>query len=254
MDKRVKRTKTIYEKVKLFISISAAILALFFTWLQFDLSLFKPFFTDESASLLFKLSLVLYYFSWIFGANADLRDEDYTLNVYPNNNKIPKNAFGVLAFLVLIFALLCLVNTERQFIILLTGFLIFNILSWLYLVRFAKKTLDTNREQSRDKFDFEYHKVLENYLMGRWQWYRFIYAIMLIAFLNYIIFSDLHLVIANKLNFSSQFVVSIGFLFYVLTFEIWVWIKRIERIMSFRVYDKLDDIYELNLKHNPNEK
>jgi hypothetical protein len=250
MEKKIKRTNTIYKKVKLFINISAAILALFFTWLQFDISLFKPFFTDEWANILFKLSLVLYYFSWIFGTTADLKDEDYTLNIYPNKNEISKISFGILLFLVLLFALLCFINTASLFAIVLSGFLIFNVISWRYLVHFAKPTFKENENIIKNKFDYEYQKVLENYLMGRWQWYRFIYAVFFIIVINILIFSDLHLFVAAKLHCSSQFIISICFLFYVVTFELWVWFKRIERILTFRIYDKLDDIYMLNLKSN----
>ncbi len=101
MDRMDKREKTIYKNVKLFISISAFVLGVLFTWLQIDLALFKPIFIDETANLLFKLSMVLYYFSWILGANADLRDEEYTLRVYPNKNKISMIGVSTLVLLVI---------------------------------------------------------------------------------------------------------------------------------------------------------
>ena len=242
------RTNTIYKKTKLVINISATILALFFTWLQFDISFFKPLMTNELANFIFKIALLIYYFSWIFGTIADLKDEDYTFSIYPNQNKLTTKPVLIIITLAFLFAFLCYSNTSKIFVIALSSLFIFNVLSWLYIVNFAKPTFDDNKKKCIDKFEFEYHKVLENYLMGKWQWYRFIYAAFILILLNILIFSDLHLLIAYKLNCSPQFIISISLLFYVITFEIWVWVKRIERIVSFRIFDKLDNTYILKLK------
>ena len=74
----------------------------------------------------------------------------------------------------------------------------------------------------------------------------------LIILLNFLIFSNMHLALSAKLNVSSQLIFSIGIFFYIITFEIWVWIKRIERIVSFRIFDKMDELYNIELKSKSN--
>lgn len=254
LDRKAKRANTVYKKVKLFITISAFVLAIIFTWLNLDLKLFKPLFINESADLLFKLSIVLYYFSWISGGTFDLNDQEYTFRIYPNNNKLTNLGVFILVFLVVLFGLLCYSNTVELFVIVLSGFFVGNVLSWWYLVeRIFIKTIEENEKQVTDYFDIEYQNNLKRYLMGNWQVWRFAYAFIYIAFLNILIFSDLHLILSDVLNVSSELIISIGFLFFVLSFELWVWYMRFDRMITFKAYDKLDDLYELNLKPIKNE-
>jgi len=247
MIKSIKKRDTIYWRTKLIIKILAAIMAVLFSWLQFDMS-FQPIMTDEVSNLIFKTSLALYYFSWIFGTTGDMSDEEYSLKVLPHGNKLSGSAIGVILSLALIFALLCLANTYKLFILALSLLLIFNVFSWLYIVKFIKPTFFENKDLVNSNADIEYQNVLEAYLTGRWQWYRFGVAAVYLLILNILVFSGWINQLANVLKMNPQFLMSLTIMIYIVGFEAWVWIKRLERIFVFHALNRLTEKYSLRKK------
>jgi hypothetical protein len=244
------RGSFIYGRVKTIITISASILSIFFAWLQFDEISLQPIMSSEISNLLFKVALSLYYFSWIFGTIGDMESEEETFRLHPKVNELSIGAIGVIAVIVILFATLCFTSTFESFIIALSLLLAFNIFSWRYLIWFLKPIFKKNKQAYILPIEFEYHYVLEEYILGKWQIYRFIYGGILICVLNLLIFTDLLNNTSRLLKSNSQFIVSIALLFYVITFEAWVWIKRIIRIYTFHVLEELDRKYQINRKSN----
>lgn len=246
--RKSKRIVTLYSKTEKIIKFSAGLLALFFGYLEFK-GTKVPFMTDDWADFILKFSLATVYSCWIFGTIADLRAENYTLQVYPNGNKHSLKSLAVIATIVIIFSILCWANTFELFTIALSALFVFNVFSWRFIVKFAQPTFDENRKLIINNFDYEYQRVLEEYLFGNWQWYRFALGAFLIILLNIMIFTDLHKTIASILGCSTQVLVSLSLFSYVIILEVWVWAKRIERILSFKILDSFDDKYTIKRKH-----
>jgi len=246
--RQTKRIETLYSKTEKIIKLFAGILALFFGYLEFR-GTKVPFMTDDWAEFILKISLAVLYSCWIFGCIADLRAENYTFEVYPNKNKLTVKSLAVIIILAILFGILCWANTFELFTIALSALFLFNVFSWRFIVKFAQPTFDENRIIAINNFGYEYQKILENYLLGSWQWYRFAFGAFLIILLNFLIFTKLHIIVASILGCSTQVLISLSLFSYVIILETWVWAKRIERILSFKILDSIDDRYIIKRKH-----
>jgi hypothetical protein len=60
--------------------------------------------------------------------------------------------------------------------------------------------------------------------------------------------------ISNLVGMKIDTVISIAFFFYIITFELWIWIKRWNRKLSFNIFDDLDEKYYLKKKENAIQK
>jgi len=242
------RKKRIYKVVYYLINTIAVLLVSLFTWLQFDTSTISLLNTQVGANILFRVTLAIYYLSWVAGSTYDLKDEEYSLKVIPNDDKITPAAVGIIILLAILFGVLCWVDSISKFIISLDIFLIFNVISWRYLVTFLNPTFKQGDELLKGNFNIEYQIILQDYLAGNWQKIRFFYGFFVLMIINIINFTDLKSIISEMLNMEPDSLITIGFFFYVITFSVWIWIKGWNRRLSFKIFDELDEKYNLTEK------
>src|SRR5437588_856213 len=175
--------RKIAKKTKTLIHTIAVALAFIFTWLEFhDLSLI-PLFTDTFSNIFFKIILAFFYLSWVIGASKDIEDEEYVLLVAPNKGKLAISGIMTILTLGALFTCLCIFNTYKSFVIALSGFFIFNVISWLYLKLFLKKAINESINKYKmndDLYGLLKIKAIEDFLWGEWQINRFILGFFLL--------------------------------------------------------------------------
>jgi len=140
-EESIKR-KEIIEKVKMLIKIVAWILFSFFGWLNFKDFPVVALLNDEFADIFLKVTLALYYISWILGTSTDLKDEEYTFLVAPAKGKITMWAITIIFALGALFAVLCWADDFRIFSVFLFIFFTGDRLGNLYLVRKVKPDIE----------------------------------------------------------------------------------------------------------------
>lgn len=242
---------TVYKEVRLLMRIIEIMLAIIFVGLNLDLSSLKPMFTVECSNIFFQLMLFLYFTAWCVGPVIDMKYEEYIFSLYPNNNKLKKGAFATIFSTVILFVILYCLKETIYFAIVLTIFFVFNIFSWRYLVsNYLKSTLVENENMTKGTFEFEYHRLIENYLIGKWQKYRFACGFFILIIFNVLIYTDLISYLDNELNVSTKIITSICFSFFVLIMEGWIWIIRLKRKIKVGVYDEFKENYKIELKSN----
>jgi hypothetical protein len=250
----LKKSKKIYKRVKQFISLAALVLSMFFAWLQFDNVSFKPLMNDVISEIFFKLAISIYYFSWVFGTIGDMKSEKQTFKLHPQLSSLSLGAGSIMLMIVVLFTLLCFFNTYKLFIVALTVFLIFNFVSWKYFLKyFINPAISESRKLVKSPIEMEYVNTFNEYISGKWQLYRFGYAGIFIILFNVTVFTELINKLSTHFGVSSQFIFSSSLLFYIITFEAWIWVRRIIRIYTFRALENINKEFFKNQDIEPRQ-
>lgn len=237
-----KRLSKIFKTTKTLIATMSTVLLFFFGWLEFK-NITLPMFDEKFANAFYKIVLALYFFCWVFGTNTDLSDEEYTLVIAPNKGELTNLAIGMLFAIGVLFGILCWVHTYKAFAIALTVFFGFNIISWRFLLKFLKPTLDVNKKKVAKsiigKFKIE---IIEKYLWGNWQWFRFGIGFLVLIIINILAFTNLSQVIASFLKIpSSQFIFVFSIFIFICVMEIYIWYIRLCRKISLKVLTDIEN-------------
>ncbi|MCX6230366.1 MAG: hypothetical protein NTZ33_02370 [Bacteroidetes bacterium] len=243
LHKMIKNTKT-------FIRITGVILTFNFVWLEFHELPLIPLFTNTFSSVFFKIILALFFASWIAGTSKDLEDEESALLVAPNKGKLTMLAIGTIVILGVLFAWLCKANTYSEFAIALSVFYIFNIISWYYLKLFVKESINESikkYEEVNDIYGLKKIKTIEDFLLGKWQVKRFAYGFIFLVILNILAFTNYSQNISTLIDIpSTQFIIVLSFFMYLGEMEIWIWLKRIKRDITFELIEE----FKVEMKNN----
>lgn len=196
----------------------------------------RGFANPDIATILWKAALVLYFFSWVFGADADTDMQSEVYLSAPHEGRLTKQDIGVMVGIAAGFAVLCVVSDNyRWFALALAGFWTINVFAWRYMVG----ALKTPIRQSYVKYGrakqyvaMEKLRAVERYITGRWQWWRFGAGFILAAAMNVLSYFDL-----------GSGYVEASIFFFVVFLESWIWIMRSRTRLSLRVLDELADRY-----------
>lgn len=249
-----KNQLAIFKRTRLFITLIASALGLYFGFLQIsgiEPELFK---NDEFADVLMKIALLIYYLAWLNGTLMDLKDEEAIFILPPNKGKFTFSAIVTMIILAIIFFFLCSFKSKRIFVLILDVFMIVNIYSWQYLIKFISNSVKENKELyniENKNFKFIYLRLMvDNYLKGNWQWWRFGVGILILIGTNILVFTDLSLIISSDLKLkSAELVKAIGFLIFIAATEGWIWYMRVQRRASIELIESLDEEYYLVKRH-----
>ena len=74
---------------KIFIRILATGIAILYGWLKFKGLHISPIINQISTELILKVSLIIYYFSWVFGTTTDGDDQQMVFQKALNKGKVP---------------------------------------------------------------------------------------------------------------------------------------------------------------------
>lgn len=253
--KEKNRLMKITNSTLIWIRLFAGLLALAFGWLKLRGVSIAPMTTDISSSILLKASIVLYYFSWLFGASSDTKDQALVYLTAPNKGQIPKKAIGLMITLAIVFAILCYVDTYLKFVIALACFWFINLIAWRYMVtKLLRKTII---DSSNIYINFCHYtelsklKIVEQYIDGSWQWWRFVIGMVMILGIAILLFTNIPEYIASNTSIvSKQFIIAFTIFVFIFSVELWIWIMRIKRRISLNTIDYLCGTYELQPKEN----
>jgi len=236
------------------LQILAASLALSFTWLKFHGLNFAPLLGDLSASFLLRVTLALYYFSWVAGMASDADAQEVIYVEPPDRNRIVAMLALATVGIVIPFGLLCYVQSYKAFALVLSAFLIFNVIIWrLWAYWLIPKAVEGTSDYYRSRGAYgeliELRVYIDNYARGQWQRWRFLTGLLIVVLIDLLSFTRLYQPsnIAG-LNTSNDFVLATLMFLFVVVMEGWVWLNRIYCRFARQLLDRVDTEYDLRPK------
>jgi hypothetical protein len=236
------------------LQVLAASLALSFTWLKFHGLNFAPLLGDLSASFLLRVTLALYYFSWVSGMASDADAQEVIYVEPPDRNRVITMLALVTVGVAIPFGLLCYVQSYKAFALVLSAFLIFNFFIWrlwaYWLIpKAAEGTADYYKSRSAYGELMELRVYIDDYARGKWQLWRFLVGLLIVVLIDLLSFTRFYRpgTIAG-LNAASDFVLATLMFLFVVVMEGWVWMNRIYCRFARQLLDRVDAEYELRPK------
>jgi hypothetical protein len=191
----------------------------------------------DLSTVLWKTALVIYFFSWVLGADSDTEMQADVYLAAPHGGRLAKKDAGVILGIAVGFAVLCIVSDSyRGFALALTVFWAGNVAAWRYMVRALKAAIRQSYVKygkAGEYIDMERVRVVERYVDGRWQWWRFAVGGALVLGLDALVFfADLPPAYAQGAIF-----------FFVMFVEAWIWIMRARTKLALSVLNDLSERY-----------
>ncbi len=241
--------------VRFSIRAISVILPVLFAWLSFrDLSfsaIIGAIASSTVLDVLWKLVLFIYYTAWVIGASNDTNfHEDVSVRA-PFGGQLPLQAIGLLVLFLVVAALLLYSQTFEQFVVFITLFFSTNFISYLYIVReFTRPMIEESRAEfmsQGDYFGIERIAIFEHYMLGRWQFWRFLTGCVIIA-------AMIAIAVSNRLfggtipylqDIPLELVQLIGMASFVAVLEIWIFYMRLKTLAGLAALDRLAARYQL---------
>jgi len=215
--------------------------------------------TPSTADIIWRLALVLYYWSCVAAINFEIHIQELAYVALPGQGRWPVQLYAVLAVIVLIFAaLLTSYGNITHFSVALTCFLLADYGSWLYLRRFLRSSIEGSRiyySTERKFYELALLNMVERHMFGRWKWYRFIVGATIVTVADMLAFNHAFrettasavLIICPWLSSSAAISLfyALLFLLYVLLMELWIWVHRIQIHVRLDTLEYLNGLYQL---------
>jgi hypothetical protein len=119
-------------KIYLVLRLIAIFLPLLYTYLSFkDIpfdDLARSLSTASAATIIWKITLAVYFFLWVFGTKVDADDQELVYRNVPNKGQLTLDSIGVIVGICVLAAILLWAPNFEFFIISLSLFFLFNIL------------------------------------------------------------------------------------------------------------------------------
>lgn len=247
------KSKAFFNTIKFWLNIISGTILLVFGWLNFKDFPYMALLDADSFGILLKVSLSLYYLSWVAGMTSDLKDEELIVVIAPNKGKLAWMALGIMFMLGFLFAILCYIEDIKLFSISLLIFFVFDKISNIYLIRHVRPALEESRALFLKENDYLRAfsiKSIEDYLAGPYYNLRFASGMVIIFLMIFISFFEINLPSVGGFQFKPSEVVIILFFIYVLVIESWMWFKRFKRMIYL---DIINDLNQENLVLTKNE-
>ena len=164
-------------------------------------------------------------------------------------------AVGLLGVFLTVAVLLLYAHTYEQFVTLIAIFFGLNIIGYLYIVRrFTIPMIEESRRlflSTSDHVALERLEIFEHYQMGRWQWWRFLLGVLIIAGMIAIaLHKGSH---GGALPYVGDIPVEViqivSMAFFVVTLEVWISYMRLRTIAQLAAIDRIAQRYELKPRH-----
>lgn len=189
------------------------------------------------STVLWKAALVIYFFSWIFGAESDTEMQADVYYAAPHGGRLTKVDIGAILSIAVGFIVLCYVaDNYRLFALALTVFWVVNVGAWRYMVGVLKASIAQsymNYGRSDRYIDMEKVRVAERYVDGNWQRWRFGVGAALALVMD---------ALAFFVDLPEGYAHGSIFLFVVFV-EAWIWLMRARAKVSLKVLDDLSERY-----------
>lgn len=256
------RLSLIARRLRMAIKVVAGMLMAGFAWLNVQNWPVSEFVRNTPASTALKVTIGLYFFSWLFGT---LWEVDLFEVVYfspPGRSKsLTKPDLASIVVLALSggFVLYAAaIDAEGLFAIALSVFFVTNVLLWLYTVRqivgFTQISMLTYNQQS-DYCGIEQVKLMFEHARGDWQRWRFLALLVIVASLDVVTFvAPAREMISSLANayFPSVPVATyysllpdIFLVSFLLVGEGWIWMARVSTRFNVEALSRLREGYKL---------
>ena len=243
-----------------YISIAAAILGFFFTWLQFRDIPIAELVQKTNGQYVQRVLLVIYYFCWIAGTTFDIHMQKSVYLVDPHGkNKHFSSVLTVVILVVVAAALLATKDNPFWFSAALSMFFTVNIAAWIHIQQRVLPLIQSSRRKYNEYADFiglEKLLVVADYIVGKWQWYRFAAIGLVLLCLDAVALSKgLSADAAYLLNLAApalpeQFIETIlpqlFFSTFIVIAEGWIWWKRLFVRLSLNAFEHIGNGYALS--------
>jgi hypothetical protein len=230
--------------IRLIIKLSAFTLPVFFVWLRFRGVDVMPVVRTLPATVLLRASLVFYYFSWLYGTTFDTDIQELVYYTAPTEQgKVPLATIVVMLSIAAMFGILCAVKSFQQFLMVLAGFWLLDILSWRYLVTrllpsvFKASLAQFNKNGDDAKID--QLEFVRNYHFGSWKWFRSFGGLVLLIVLNVIAQTSTIDQLAARIHMSVDTTLAVAVAMFLLVVEAWVWIMRLKTRFAIETIEHL---------------
>jgi hypothetical protein len=170
-----RRASSIATIARRIIEVGGAILVAIFAWLQLkNIPFVEPIRNAEPRYIL-QFELAFYYLCWYCGTKFDVTTQE---SIYVTRGPYPWRAVaGALVLLCVAAVLLWASDDEKKFSAVLILFLVINVGTWQVLVYEVSKIIKDAEAfylKERDYFALAQLKIVQRYIAGSWQWYRFV--------------------------------------------------------------------------------
>jgi len=236
---------------KLIKYIGGALFAIF-TYLQLKEFQVGTAIETISPDLLRRLTMIAYYWCWIFGATFDTDIQEVAYFTEKGRNKLTMKSVGLIVLFGIVFAvLLWAEKDDRLFAAALTIFFLFNIGGFAYILWFVTPIIATSNQkfrQGRNYFSLAQLELVSQFINGSWQRARFATGIALVVVMNAICFSGtIRIAIAELI----ARVISIDpasladrlptfmFVIFVALLEGWIWVQRGRIMVALGLLEEL---------------
>lgn len=221
--------------------------------------------------VLWKITLVLYFSSWILGPKFDKTNEEDVYVSAPRGGRLPMGHVCAVLSVAILFALMAMAETLNDrdnlvpramvlvglnpasigrryqeygpvsFLAFLNVLWVINVPLWLMFVR--GHIVPMSRRSQRilkaddDRLGLQKVRVMDDYIMGRWQAWRFATGAIYLIVVDAAVYLQLHRPI--KLY---EYIAICGF---VVVFESWVWLERLKARVALRLLEAMSIAYTL---------
>lgn len=227
---------------------------IWYAWPQIQSQLLR-FLTGATAEQVRYPALVAYAVSWAYAMLVDTRIQRTVYRDDPEGGKLTFRRWALIAAVLgLAIYLFWAIQTEAQFVFALNAFFFANVLLWWLAVKIVVRPLiDTNRcrhyetEAERTR-QLEKLGILDTYITGYWQWFRFAVMFLIILLLDLLFLVS---AVRNSVGESLESVlpwipvgranallVSTTFVLFVFVAETWNWTQRARAARRIRRSDK----------------
>jgi hypothetical protein len=248
----------IARRVRKLIKYIGLILFAIFTYLQLKDFQIGTVIENISPDLLRRLTLIAYYWCWIFGTTFDTDIQEVAYFSEKGRFKLTERAIGLLLLFGFVAAvLLWAANDDRLFAGTLTVFFLFNVGGFAYILWFVKPIILASKDkylEGKNHFSLAQLELVSGYMNGSWQWKRFGLGVALIAIMNAICFSDsIKIAIAEGLarfipitaDLLSERLPTFTFVTFVALMEGWIWVQRAKVSVALDLLEQLSTKFTL---------
>jgi hypothetical protein len=246
-------------RVRKLIKYIGTILFAVFAFLQLKDFQVGSFVESISPDLLRRVTLILYYWCWIFGSTFDTDVQEIAYFTDKGRFKLSATAVALIVLFGCVAAVLFwAADGDQKFAAALALFFALNILGFAYILWFIAPIIVASRNryvQGKNFFSMAQLDIVTGYMTGAWQWYRFGLGFVLVIVIDLICFNDAtRMTIAQYLSLLFQTssadslaerLPTLMFVAFVLLMEGWIWIQRARTSVSLALLEKLSEKYKL---------
>jgi hypothetical protein len=231
-----------------------------FAWVQIKNFPVIAILENTKPQSILQLALAGGFASWAAAISFDLSTQQAVYVDDPDEGRITFELAGAMILLTAVAGgLLWASNDEKRFALAIDIYILGNIVFWRLLLRRAKAVIEASKAFYRDEDLFELEKlnVLETYVGGHWQWYRFgvmfaiaiiLDAVCFVAPLRDVTALGVHFLFPNfSAAAASSLLPVIAFVGLLLVAESWVWLMRAKTRTCIGVIDGFRRRYKLAL-------